>query len=269
MSLLGCTGEKDSLKTWAILTVEMRFSGVTSFTDTYGMVSTKIWNGGEEYAQSQSWTREHPTKLQIKTSYPSTDKFWVTNQCCCWQCQFSLFIQDSSAKSEQIRPDPSVGFEIPWETFEDGVSTGTGSDIVHPVFRRRYASDNDRKRLEFCKNESGGEPTREKMQWKVSWTNTATPYALLAGTTITNTRTYTGSDGKTNADTWSGVSFNCNLTEGSGLYNNELGMEGCCGSDQIFMQGKIDWLWSAVPNIYDDYSSSATISQSVSLTLEP
>jgi hypothetical protein len=243
MSLLGCTAEKDSKKPWTLMTIGMEFyasSTVTNFVD--GTVYTKVWNGDVVKVNDYGWTREHPSAYQIKHDAPSDyNKFWVTNRgCCCYQCRFNLYIKNQSAgaRTTTLRNDHrTVEFEVSWETFTDGVSSGTGNERIRPIFRPNSSPSEF---SQFCKNSS--EPGRSPQEFIASWENDNMTAWIFGGggTQITKTRTYTGSDGKTTSGGWAGTNFS--LTEGEYAgYNNALAMYGVCETDQIYMTAKLEW----------------------------
>lgn len=259
MSLLGCTAEKDSLKPWTIMTIGMEFyaaSTVTNFVD--GTVYTKVWNGGNVKFNDYGWTREHPTRYQIKHDAPSDyDKFWVTNRgCCCYQCRFNLYIKNQSggARTTTLINDHRAEEDewiVPWETFTDGVSSGTGNERIRPIFRPNTSPPEFE---QFCKNSS--EPGRSPQEFIASWENDNMTRWIFGGggTEITKTRTYTGSDGKTTSGGWAGTNFS--LTEGEYAgFNNQLAMVGVCENDQIFMTAKLEWSLNYQHTVNYDYDS--------------
>lgn len=259
MSLLGCTAEKDSLKPWTIMTIGMEFyaaSTVTNFVD--GTVYSKVWNGNEVKYNDYQWTREHPTRYQIKHDAPSDyDKFWVTNRgCCCYQCRFNLYIKNQSggARTTTLINDHRAEEDewiVPWETFTDGVSSGTGNERIRPIFRPNTSPPEFE---QFCKNSS--EPGRSPQEFIASWENDNMTRWIFGGggTEITKTRTYTGSDGKTTSGGWAGTNFS--LTEGEYAgFNNQLAMVGVCENDQIFMTAKLEWSLNYQHTVNYDYDS--------------
>lgn len=256
MSLLGCTAEKDSNKPWTIMTIGMEFYAASRATNVVdGTIYTKVWNGGEVKTNDYGWTREHPSKYQIKYDAPSDyDKFWVANHgCCCWQCRFNLYIKEQTVggKSAILSNDHrTVEWLVPWETFEDGVLQESSNERIRPIFR---PNSSPLEFNQFCKNSS--EPGRSPQEFIASWENdNMTSGVFGGGTQITKTRTYTGSDGKTTSGGWAGTNFS--LTEGEYAgYNNALAMVGVCENDQILMTAKLEWKLEYQHNEFYDYDS--------------
>lgn len=240
------------------MTIGMEFYATSTVTDTVGgTVYTKVWNGGGLASSSFVFAREHPSAYQIKHDAPSDyDKFWVTNRgCCCWQCRFNLYIKNQSggARATTLRNDHrTVEFLVPWETFEDGVSTGlTGNERIRPIFRPNTTPPEFE---QFCKNSS--ESGRSPQEFIASWENdNMTPWTFGGGgTQITKTRTYTGSDSKTTSGGWAGTNFS--LTEGEYWgFNNRLAMLGVCETDQITMSAKLEWELNYQHTAFYDFDS--------------
>jgi len=257
MSLLGCTAEKDSLKPWTLMNIGMEFYATSTVTNVVdGTVYTKVWNGDNVKSNDYGWTREHPTAYQIKHDTPSDyDKFWVTNRgCCCYQCRFNLYIKEQTAGARSttlINDHRTVEWLVPWETFTDGVSSGTGNERIRPIFRPNITPPEFQ---QFCKNSS--EPGRSPQEFIASWENDNMTRWIFGGggTQITKTRTYTGSDGKTTSGGWAGTNFSLTEGEYSG-YNNALAMFGVCETDQIYMTAKLEWELNYQHTAFYDYDS--------------
>lgn len=246
MSLLGCTQTKDSKKLWNTMTIGMEFYADSTVTDTVnGTIYTKVWNGGAVKTNNYVWTREHPSLYEVKHGIPSDyDKFWITTRgCCCYQCRFNLYIkeQTAGAKSTSLINDHRAEEDewlVPWETFEDGVSTQEGNERIRPIFRPNSSPSEFN---QFCKNSS--EPNRSPQEFIASWENeNMTPWLFSGGgAEITKTRVYTGSDGKTASGGWNGSDFSLDEGEYVTPANGNLAMVGVCENDTILMTAKLEW----------------------------
>lgn len=272
MSLLGCTQTKDSKKLWNLMTIGMEFYATSTVTDTVnGTIYTKVWNGGAVKTNNYEWTREHPSLYEVKHGIPSDyDKFWITTRgCCCFQCRFNLYIKEQTAGAKSttlINDHRTVEWEVPWETFEDGVSTGTGNERIRPIFR---PNSSPLEFNQFCKNSS--EPNRSPQEFIASWENdNMTPWLFSGGgAEITKTRVYTGSDGKTASGGWAGSNFS--LTEGEYVTpaNGNLAMVGVCENDTILMTAKLEWdLEYQHVEFFSDYDAIFTGYLLISIKLE-
>lgn len=271
MSLLGCESARDSLKTWNTMTLSATFSASSTVTDVVSdppVVYTKIWNSGNEFLADKTWTRAHPSDLQIADDYPAEDKFWVTSRCCCWVCRFQLLIKsfDSDNPTPTIGTSPTeVSFRVPWVEYIDGVQDLTGTDqiycrispvndITSPLAYTSY----------YCNEPESA--TRTPIKYKVVWTNNGVPWSFGGGGDGTSTRTYTGSDGGTGTGAWDQLGLS--LTEGSGLGNNDLEQMDCCTSEQQLFYGRLVWAVNKTSNAGYDYDSVFSGDLKVQIELE-